>query len=292
MVEGKPLHVGGWGYEISDEGSGAALGRDLLRRAIWAHDGRIPRSSLADAVWEEFGDTPERLVDWVGLRVRATTRASPLSFWSMRGCGIPSELPSCRRPPRESAPSRPAFSTSALRPCACSAAWASRFSPGSRLPCATRSCLRPPTRWTAPSSWPAVTPREHDPMIDQAAELLHLRTLDEADPTPLYLQLQHFIEEAVRSGSLNGTDGALPGERDLARQLGISRVTVRKAIMGLVKKGVLVQRWGSGTFVAHQMRLEQPLSRLSSFTDDMSARGLQSWPCCSAARAVQPPRPS
>lgn len=112
-------------------------------------------------------------------------------------------------------------------------------------------------------------------MTEQAAELLHLRTLDEADPTPLYLQLQHFIEEAVRSGSLR-TDGALPGERDLARQLGISRVTVRKAIMGLVKKGVLVQRWGSGTFVAHQMRLEQPLSRLSSFTDDMSARGLQS----------------
>jgi GntR family transcriptional regulator len=99
--------------------------------------------------------------------------------------------------------------------------------------------------------------------------------LDEDNPTPLYLQLQQSIEEAVRKGSLKADD-ALPGERDLAKQLGISRVTVRKAITGLVKKGVLVQRWGSGTFIAPQMRLEQPLSRLSSFTDDMSARGLQS----------------
>jgi GntR family transcriptional regulator len=110
-------------------------------------------------------------------------------------------------------------------------------------------------------------------MIEPASEPLSLISLDDANPTPLYLQLQQSIEEAVRNGSIKADD-ALPGERDLAKQLGISRVTVRKAITGLVKKGVLVQRWGSGTFIAPQMRLEQPLSRLSSFTDDMSARGL------------------
>ena len=110
-------------------------------------------------------------------------------------------------------------------------------------------------------------------MAGQAPEALSPISLDEANPTPLYLQLQQSIEEAVRKGSIK-PDDALPGERDLAKQLGISRVTVRKAITGLVKKGVLVQRWGSGTFIAPQMRLEQPLSRLSSFTDDMSARGL------------------
>ncbi|WP_134500058.1 GntR family transcriptional regulator [Microvirga pakistanensis] len=112
-------------------------------------------------------------------------------------------------------------------------------------------------------------------MNDHATAAALTLPLDESNPTPLYLQLQQSIEEAVRKGSLKADD-ALPGERDLARQLGISRVTVRKAITGLVKKGVLVQRWGSGTFIAPQMRLEQPLSRLSSFTDDMSARGLQS----------------
>jgi GntR family transcriptional regulator len=112
-------------------------------------------------------------------------------------------------------------------------------------------------------------------MTDPASDALALVPLDEGNPTPLYLQLQQSIEEAVRKGSIK-PDAALPGERDLAKQLGISRVTVRKAITGLVKKGVLVQRWGSGTFIAPQMRLEQPLSRLSSFTDDMRARGLES----------------
>lgn len=99
-------------------------------------------------------------------------------------------------------------------------------------------------------------------------------SLDESSPTPLYLQLQHLIQQAVRSGKLRA-DEALPSERDLSRQLGISRVTVRKAIAGLVEKGMLVQRWGSGTFIAPAVQVEQPLSRLSSFTDDMLGRGLQ-----------------
>jgi GntR family transcriptional regulator len=109
------------------------------------------------------------------------------------------------------------------------------------------------------------------PML--TAERIASGTLDEANPTPLYLQLQHFIENEVKKGSIK-PDTALPSERDLAKQLGISRVTVRKAIAGLVKKGVLVQRWGSGTFIAPRLRVEQPLSRLSSFTDDMLTRGL------------------
>ncbi|HZP18752.1 MAG TPA: GntR family transcriptional regulator, partial [Bauldia sp.] len=98
--------------------------------------------------------------------------------------------------------------------------------------------------------------------------------LDEASPTPLYIQLQRSIEESVRTGRLQ-VDEALPSERDLARSLGISRVTVRKAIAGLVEKGILVQRWGSGTFIAPTVHVEQPLSRLSSFTDDMLARGMK-----------------
>ena len=98
-------------------------------------------------------------------------------------------------------------------------------------------------------------------------------SLDESSPTPLYLQLQKLIQEAVRAGRLRA-DEALPSERDLSKQLGISRVTVRKALAGLVEKGMLVQRWGSGTFIAPAVQVEQPLSRLSSFTDDMLARGL------------------
>ncbi len=112
------------------------------------------------------------------------------------------------------------------------------------------------------------------PVLDPAVEGSADAVLDEMSPTPLYLQLQRLIQNQVRAGKLRAGE-ALPSERDLARQLGISRVTVRKAIGGLVDKGILVQHWGSGTFIAPPARVEQALSRLSSFTDDMMIRGLK-----------------
>lgn len=89
---------------------------------------------------------------------------------------------------------------------------------------------------------------------------------------PLYLRLKAGIERAVGSGALRPGD-ALPSERDLAVDAGISRATVRKAVQDLVRAGVLVQRHGSGTFVA-PARIEQPLSLLTSFSEDMARRGL------------------
>ena len=91
---------------------------------------------------------------------------------------------------------------------------------------------------------------------------------------PLYLQLKRWIEEAVREGAVKAGD-ALPSERDLAAKADVSRVTVRKAVQHLVHDGVLVQRHGSGTFVAPQaQRVEQSLSQLTSFTEDMARRGM------------------
>ncbi len=91
---------------------------------------------------------------------------------------------------------------------------------------------------------------------------------------PLYLQLKRWIEDAIHSGAVNPGD-ALPSERDLATKVDVSRVTVRKAVLQLVKDGVLVQRHGSGTFVAPRaQRVEQSLSHLTSFTEDMARRGM------------------
>lgn len=91
---------------------------------------------------------------------------------------------------------------------------------------------------------------------------------------PLYLQLKRWIESAVDRGVINPGD-ALPSERDLAAKVEMSRVTVRKAVQDLVREGVLVQRHGSGTYVAQQPhRVEQSLSQLTSFTEDMARRGM------------------
>jgi GntR family transcriptional regulator len=84
---------------------------------------------------------------------------------------------------------------------------------------------------------------------------------------------------------------SLPAERDIAAMTGLSRVTVRKAIEALVTQGQLVQRRGSGTFVAPKVeRLEQALSLLTSFTEDMARRG-KSVESVWISRSVQAPTP-
>lgn len=91
---------------------------------------------------------------------------------------------------------------------------------------------------------------------------------------PLYLRLTRAIERAVRDGHLLPGD-ALPSERDMAEGAAVSRVTVRKAVRDLVGRGLITQRQGSGTFVARPVaRVEQSLSRLTSFSEDMARRGL------------------
>lgn len=92
---------------------------------------------------------------------------------------------------------------------------------------------------------------------------------------PLYLRVKELVQGAIQEGLLKPGD-AIPSERDAADLLGISRVTVRKAFTELVHEGLLVQRRGSGTFVRlADTRIEQPLSRLTSFSEDMQLRGLK-----------------
>jgi GntR family transcriptional regulator len=111
-------------------------------------------------------------------------------------------------------------------------------------------------------------------MIDTSHALFSADSVVLPQGGPLYLQLKRWIEEAVASGAIKPGD-ALPSERDLALKVDVSRVTVRKAVQHLVRDGVLVQRHGSGTFVAPQPhRVEQSLSQLTSFTEDMARRGM------------------
>ncbi|WP_395831115.1 GntR family transcriptional regulator [Elstera sp.] len=111
--------------------------------------------------------------------------------------------------------------------------------------------------------------------MSHVADILGSLDLPPYDPTPLYLRLQEQIKTAIEAGKLKPLE-ALPGERDIAESFNVSRVTVRKAISGLVEQGLLTQRQGSGTFVAvPPQRVEQPLSRLTSFTEDMRLRGLE-----------------
>lgn len=97
--------------------------------------------------------------------------------------------------------------------------------------------------------------------------------LDRSNPTPLYQQLRRSMRDAIEQDRLSADD-ALPAERDIAIDLGVSRITVRKAIDGLVEEGLLDRRHGAGTFVAS--RIQKNIAALSSFSEDIASRGWQS----------------
>ena len=86
----------------------------------------------------------------------------------------------------------------------------------------------------------------------------------------LYRRLEERLRHAIESGALK-PDQALPPGRDLAHALRVSRITLPKALDGLVGSGLLVRRQGAGTFVAG--RVEKSFSKLTSFSEDMAARG-------------------
>lgn len=94
--------------------------------------------------------------------------------------------------------------------------------------------------------------------------------LDQHSSQPLYLQLQRALRAAIDNRILS-SDEALPAERDLAADFNVSRITVRKALAGLVSEGLLLRRQGAGNFVS--ARVEKNFSALTSFSEDMRARG-------------------
>lgn len=70
-VGGERWKIGGYGFPISDEGSGAALGLSAMRHALRAIDGRTLRTPLSSAITERFGHDPVQAVAWMD---RATPR--------------------------------------------------------------------------------------------------------------------------------------------------------------------------------------------------------------------------
>jgi glucosamine kinase len=79
LVGGREYRVGGWGFPVSDEGSGAWIGCETARRVLWAYDGRGPWSGLLKKVLERFDGDPHAIVRWMGAaRPRDFASLAPL----------------------------------------------------------------------------------------------------------------------------------------------------------------------------------------------------------------------
>jgi GntR family transcriptional regulator len=103
-------------------------------------------------------------------------------------------------------------------------------------------------------------------------EIKKLRPTD-IDPAPKYMQIARKMTDLIESKTWP-VDHGLPSERQLVELLDVSRVTARRALQVVSEKGLVVRKPGSGTYVAP--RLEQPLSRLTSFSEELRQRGLRS----------------
>jgi GntR family transcriptional regulator len=114
-------------------------------------------------------------------------------------------------------------------------------------------------------SWPLVFNWYHITVTSLAEQVGSL-----GGAGPLYARLQGALRRAIETSVLAPQD-ALPAERELANDFAVSRITVRKALDGLVAEGLLQRRQGAGTFVSG--RVEKQFAKLTSFSEDMAARG-------------------
>ncbi|HUO69355.1 MAG TPA: GntR family transcriptional regulator [Solirubrobacteraceae bacterium] len=78
-------------------------------------------------------------------------------------------------------------------------------------------------------------------------------------------QVREALLEDLMSGTLDpGTK--LPNENELADRFGVSRATIREAVVGLMDAGYLARRHGSGTYVTYAPRTRHPLETTVSYT--------------------------
>lgn len=94
LVNGAAHSVGGWGFTLSDTGSGAALGRDVLRASLQAVEGLLPPSPMADAVLAGFEHSITGLYEWARTATpRDFGTYAPSAFdWAEKGDALAGKL--------------------------------------------------------------------------------------------------------------------------------------------------------------------------------------------------------
>jgi GntR family transcriptional regulator len=95
-------------------------------------------------------------------------------------------------------------------------------------------------------------------------------TIDTA--IPLYKKVKSYLEKLLDEGKIKPGE-QLPSEKDLVTQFNVSRITVRRALQELVIDERITRIPGKGSFVL-QPKIE-PLTELTSFSENMRARGLE-----------------
>jgi GntR family transcriptional regulator len=110
--------------------------------------------------------------------------------------------------------------------------------------------------------------------MTKAEDFLAPHMVDESLPTPLYHQIYVMLRERIVSGRLAiGT--LLAGEQEMAKQLGVSRITVKRALNELAARGMVVRHRGRGTTVAGGAVIPLVASAFDTLVESLQRMGLQ-----------------
>lgn len=102
---------------------------------------------------------------------------------------------------------------------------------------------------------------------------MHILSVNPRSPLPLHVQAEHELRKLI--GHAKYRDGQLlPDELSLAATLGVSRGTIRTALLRLVAEGLLERRPGVGTRVVSKAA-ESSVTAWRSLSREMAAKGIK-----------------
>lgn len=115
-----------------------------------------------------------------------------------------------------------------------------------------------------------------------------MSTIVHDSASPYYRQLYEILRKDIVDGQ-RAPGELLPSESELIGRYQVSRVTVRQAMDLLVQDGLVYRRRGRGTFVASP-KIEQGLTQIISFSEDMRRRGFHAQTVVLSSHLVPAPK--
>lgn len=111
-------------------------------------------------------------------------------------------------------------------------------------------------------------------MLKDADLKLTAKQLDESSDTPLYQQIYTLIRNKILSGAIEA-HSRIPAEQELIQQLGVSRITVKRALNELAVAGLVRRHRGRGTVVTYDASAPTVKGSFENLLDGLKRMGLE-----------------
>jgi DNA-binding GntR family transcriptional regulator len=94
---------------------------------------------------------------------------------------------------------------------------------------------------------------------------IFMELIDREDPQKLYLQLYEILKKKIESSEWS-LGSQIPTEEELCKTFGVSRATVRTAVLELVRHGYLKRQQGKGTYIYKNV-VSEGLTMMTNFKE-------------------------